>query len=197
MSSAISPGPAGTTWARSVSTGRSTPPDTPRPTFMAPYPYLLADCGDIDITGHRLPVSYYREIVFGLRAQPYLAVQRPQHHGKTVISSQWAWSDTIASWTWPGHESAPIIVEVYRDADDVELLVNGRSLGRKPVREQHRFRTEFEITYEPGELVAIAYRDGVESGAISSAPRPAPSCCTPHPIDRSSRSTSVTLPISL
>jgi beta-galactosidase len=139
-------------------------PDTPRPTFAAPYPYLLAGCGDIDITGHRLPVSYYREIVFGLRDQPYLAVQRPQHHGKTVISSRWAWSDTTASWTWPGHEGAPIVVEVYSDADEVELLVNGRSLGRGPVGEQHKFRTEFETTYEPGELVAIAYRDGVESG---------------------------------
>ncbi|WP_433518951.1 glycoside hydrolase family 2 TIM barrel-domain containing protein [Nonomuraea sp. CA-143628] len=139
-------------------------PDTPRPTFIAPYPYLLAGCGDLDITGHRLPASYYREIVFGLRSQPYLAVRRPRHHGKTVMSSRWAWSDAIASWTWPGHETAPITVEVYSDADEVELLLNGRSLGRGPVGERHRFRTAFEITYEPGELLAIAYRDGVESG---------------------------------
>ncbi|MEV4106313.1 DUF4982 domain-containing protein [Nonomuraea sp. NPDC049695] len=53
---------------------------------------------------------------------------------------------------------------MYSDADEVELLVNGRSLGRRPVGEQHRFRTEFETAYEPGELLAIAYRDGVESG---------------------------------
>ncbi|MDP4501799.1 glycoside hydrolase family 2 TIM barrel-domain containing protein [Nonomuraea turcica] len=138
--------------------------DTPHPTFAAPYPYLLAGCGDLDITGHRRPVSYYREIVFGLRVQPYIAVQRPQHHGKTVTSSRWAWSDTLAGWTWPGHETAPIIVEVYSAADEVELLVNGRSLGRNPVGEQHRFRTEFETAYEPGELLAIAYCDGVESG---------------------------------
>lgn len=138
--------------------------DTPHPTFTAPYPYLLAGCGDLDITGHRLPVSYYREIVFGLRVQPYIAVQRPQHRGKTVMSSRWAWSDTLAGWTWPGHETDPIIVEVYSAADEVELLVNGRSLGRNPVGEQHRFRTEFETAYEPGELLAIAYRDGVESG---------------------------------
>jgi beta-galactosidase len=136
-------------------------PDTPHPTFAAAYPYLLAGCGDLDITGHRRPASYYREIVFGLRPGPYLAVQRPQHHGKTVTSSRWAWSDSIASWTWPGHEAAPIVVEVYADADEAELLVNGRSLGRSPV---HRFRAQFETTYEPGELLVIAYRDGVESG---------------------------------
>lgn len=30
--------------------------------------------------------------------------------------------------------------------------------------EDHRFRTEFDTTYEPGELLAIAYRDGTETG---------------------------------
>jgi len=135
--------------------------DSPRPSHTAPYPYLLAGCGDIDITGHRRPASYYREIVFGLRTQPYVAVHRPQHHGTTFVGSPWAWRDAISSWTWPGHEGSPITVEVYSDADDVELLINNRSLGRHPVGEN---RTEFDTVYEPGELVAIAYRDGVESG---------------------------------
>ncbi|GAA1748928.1 glycoside hydrolase family 2 TIM barrel-domain containing protein [Nonomuraea bangladeshensis] len=136
-------------------------PDGERPPHNAPYPHQTADCGDIDITGHRRPASYYREIVFGLRTEPYLAVRRPEHHGKTFAGSPWAWSDTLASWTWPGHEGAPITVEVYAAADEIELLLNGRSLGRQPVE---RFRTAFETTYEPGELVAIAYRDGAETG---------------------------------
>jgi beta-galactosidase len=142
-------------------------PETPRPAFMAPYPYLVAGCGDIDITGHRRPASYYREIVFGLRDQPYLAVQQPQHHGKTFAATPWAWSDTVAGWTWPGFEDSPVTVEVYSDADEVELLVNGRSLGRQPVGEGHRFRTAFETAYQPGELEAIAYRGGEPAGRIS------------------------------
>ncbi|MGW1715537.1 glycoside hydrolase family 2 TIM barrel-domain containing protein [Streptomyces sp. NPDC002156] len=139
-------------------------PDAPRPAHTAPYPYLVAGCGDLDITGHRRPASYYREIVFGLRTQPYIAVRRPEHHGKTWAGTPWAWSDSIASWTWPDSEGKPVAVEVYGDADEVELLVNGRSLGRHPVAEDHRFRTEFDTTYEPGELLAIAYRDGTETG---------------------------------
>ena len=139
-------------------------PDTPRPSHTAPYPYLVAGCGDLDITGHRRPASYYREIVFGLRTQPYLAVRRPEHHDKTYAGTPWAWSDTVATWTWPGSEGEPVTIEVYGDADEVELLVNGRSLGRQPVGEDHRFRTEFDTTYEPGELLAIAYRDGTETG---------------------------------
>jgi beta-galactosidase len=135
-------------------------PDNP-PTFVAPYPYLLAGCGDIDITGHRRPASYYREIVFGLRSQPYLAVRRPQNHGKIFTGTPWAWSDAIASWTWPGFEGEPIAVEAYAAADEVELLVNGRSAGRRPVE---RFRAEFDLRYEPGELVVVAYASGVEIG---------------------------------
>jgi beta-galactosidase len=138
--------------------------DGSRPAFTAPYPHLLAGCGDIDITGHRRPASYYRQIVFGLRRQPYLAVQRPEHHGQTCTGTPWAWSDSIASWTWPGSEGAPVTVEVYSDADEVEVLVNGRSLGRRPAGENHRFRAEFEAVYEPGELVAVAYVGGAETG---------------------------------
>ncbi|MGX9885538.1 glycoside hydrolase family 2 TIM barrel-domain containing protein [Streptomyces sp. NPDC002276] len=153
-------------------------PDSPRAAFSAPYPHLLAETGDIDITGHRRPASYYREIVFGLRARPYLAVKRPEHHGKTFAGTPWAWSDSIAGWTWPGFEDAPITVEVYSDADEVELLVNGRSLGRQAVGAGHRFRTEFETVYEPGEVLAIAYRDGTETGrtALRSATGPVRLC---------------------
>ena len=50
--------------------------------IAAPYPWLAAWVGDIDITGHRRPVSYYRETVFGLRHAPYIAVHRPQFHGR-------------------------------------------------------------------------------------------------------------------
>ncbi|WP_405182729.1 DUF4982 domain-containing protein [Nocardia sp. NBC_01377] len=139
-------------------------PDTPKPTHTAPHPYLVAGCGDIDITGHRKPASYYRQIVFGLRRQPYITVERPQYHGQAFAGTPWAWRDCISSWTWPGFEGEPITVEVYGDAHEVELFLDGRSLGRRPVGEDHRFRTEYNTVYHAGELLALAYEDGVETG---------------------------------
>jgi beta-galactosidase len=134
-----------------------------------PYPWLAAWTGDIDITGHRRPASYYREIVFGLRSEPYIAVHRPENHGKSVLATPWSWSDAISSWTWEGFEDKPVKLEVYSDADEVELLLNGNLIGRTEVGKDQAFRADFDLTYEPGELVAIAYSAGLEVGRSSLA----------------------------
>ncbi|WP_432508887.1 glycoside hydrolase family 2 TIM barrel-domain containing protein [Kineococcus auxinigenes] len=140
------------------------------------YPYLTAWCGDLDITGWRRPISYYREIVFGLRTEPYIAVLRPQHHDHTVtMQSPWAWSDSVSSWTWPGHEGAPVTVEVYADADEVALLLDGTELTRAAVGAQRPVIATSETVYRPGELAAVAYRGGREVGrtCLSTARGPA------------------------
>ena len=129
-----------------------------------PYPYLLAESGDIDITGHRRTVSYYREIVFGLRADPYIAVHRPQHHGRPTATTPWSWDDTVSSWTWDVASGSPVTVDVYAQADEVELLLDGASLGVAPVGAERAFRARFETEYRPGELVAVARRGGAEVG---------------------------------
>jgi beta-galactosidase len=136
--------------------------------IMGPYPWLSARSGDHDITGFRRPVSYWREIVFGLAAGPSIAVQPPEHHGKTPsYKSSWALSDAIASWDWPTQVGAPVTVEVYADADEVELVVNDASVGRAATGPEHEFRALFETTYQPGMLVAVAYRDGAEMARTS------------------------------
>ena len=143
--------------------------------FQGEYPWLTAWCGDIDITGHRRPQSYYREIVFGLRRDPYIAVGRPEHHGQAFGTTPWSWSDVVSSWSWEGHDQAPVTVEVYADADEVELLVNGKSVGTQPAGKATRYRAAFETVFEPGRIEAVARRGGTECGRteIRSASGPA------------------------
>jgi beta-galactosidase len=134
------------------------------------FPWLTAWCGDIDITGHRRPVSYYREIVFGLRAEPYLAVRRPEHHDHTItMQSPWGWSDSVSSWTWPGFEGKPVTVEVYADAERVALLRDGVELASAVVGESRPMHATLETTYVPGELTAVAYAGALEVGRTSLA----------------------------
>ena len=61
-----------------------------------------------------------------------------------------------------GGERFPAQVEVYSGADEVELILNGQSLGRKPAGKENHNKALFELTYEPGTLEAISYTGGVE-----------------------------------
>ena len=56
-------------------------------------------------------------------------------------------------------------VEIYSDADEAELIVNGISLGRKPVGDSFRkYYTRFETHFIPGKIEAITYVNGEEAG---------------------------------
>lgn len=112
----------------------------------------------------RRPASYYREIVYGLRKEPYLAVFRPEHRGRRRLEMQWAWTDTVSSWTWAVPPGTPMKVEVYSDAEEVELLLDGVSVGRKPSGSGNRFRALFTVPYQAGTLTAVAHQNGEERG---------------------------------
>ncbi|MED7931388.1 glycoside hydrolase family 2 TIM barrel-domain containing protein [Nonomuraea sp. LP-02] len=134
------------------------------PAFAAPYPWLTASTGDLDITGRRRPVSYYRETVYGLRRTPYLAVQRPEHREFPFQPKGWAWSDSIAGWTWDIPAGTPVIVEAYADADEIEFVLNGATMAKVPVGAGKAYLATAEVPYRPGTLEAVAYRDGAETG---------------------------------
>ena len=128
----------------------------------APYPGSRAWVGDIDITGLRRPMSYYRETVFGLRHEPYIAVHRPQFHGRQTFRTPWSWTDSVSSWSWD------VPAGVARDGRRLQRRRGSgapreRPLGRPPaVGAEKAFLARFEAAYEPGELVAVAYAAGEE-----------------------------------
>jgi beta-galactosidase len=152
-------------------TGRAVYDDDPvRPVGMAsPYPWLLSHAGTIDVNGLRRPISYWRETVWGLRTAPYIAVHRPQRHGRPLTVGRWAWDDVVGSWAWSVDDGAPVVVDVYADADEVELLLDGATIGTAPVgiivADQERAAiARFETEYRKGTLTAVSRRDGREIG---------------------------------
>lgn len=149
-----------------VGIGRTIYEDDAESGFYGGYPWISAFCGDFDLTGYRLPISYWRETVWnGRNGVPYIAVQKPERFMDTVKSAMWGWTDSVSSWTWPGFEGKPVRVEVYSDAEEVELFINGVSHGRRPVgTEQHQFYAVWETTYAPGTVEAVAYHGGIETG---------------------------------
>lgn len=128
------------------------------------YPWYIAYCGDFDIIGTRRPISYYREIVWGLRREPYIAVHRPERYGQKLYSTVWGFGDTLGSWSWQGSEGAPVLVDVYADGDEVELFVNGKSAGRQPAGAENAYKASFLTTYQPGKITAVSYKEQREIG---------------------------------
>lgn len=142
------------------------PDDADVPTgTSSPYPWMLAQSGTIDILGNRRPVSFWQETVWGLRSQPYIAVQRPEHHGREVLVGGWSWDDVVSSWSWAVPPGSAIKVDVYSDADEVELRRDGTIIGRAQVGVHKACIAKFDTEYHPGELTAIAIRDGIEVGS--------------------------------
>jgi beta-galactosidase len=62
------------------------------------------------------------------------------------------------SWNWHGKEGQNIRVLAFSNAKKVELVLNGNSLGTKEM--PHDDYVEWEVPYQPGDLVAKAYLDG-------------------------------------
>jgi beta-galactosidase len=108
-----------------------------------------------------------------------------------LYQSEWTTTPMVhvlPHWNWPGLEGQAIPVMAYTNADEVELFLNGKSLGRKtkgaepvmlPVGRNvasgvgatdpglvhdgllsSRWRLGWQVPYVPGTLKAVAYKDG-------------------------------------
>jgi beta-galactosidase len=66
----------------------------------------------------------------------------------------------LPHWNWPERVGEVTPVHVFTSGDEVELFLNGISLGRKK-KGPHEYRLRWDdVKYEPGELKVVAYKDG-------------------------------------
>jgi len=93
----------------------------------------------------------------------------------------------LPHWNWPDRVGTNVPVYVYTSGDSVELFVNGVSQGlrsKQPnaenVMDRYRLRWE-DVIYEPGEVKAIAWKDGKRLGeaVVRTAGEPAALRLTP------------------
>jgi beta-galactosidase len=99
-----------------------------------------------------------------------------------LYQSQWTGKPMVhllPHWNWEGKEGQTIPVMCYTNADEVELILNGRSLGREkrfsepwvmPVGPNvspdktfsTKYRLVWQVPYQAGTLRAVAYRENQE-----------------------------------
>jgi beta-galactosidase len=107
------------------------------PTPYAEFPSISSQFGILDTCGFPKDDYYY-----------YRGCWRP---GQPLVH-------LLPHWNWPGREGQPIEVWAHGNTDEVELKLNGRSLGRKAMpRNRH---LEWHVPYAAGRLEAIGYNGG-------------------------------------
>lgn len=101
-----------------------------------------------------------------------------------LYKSYWKPEETtvhiLPHWNWEGKEGDNVPVFVYTNGDCAELFINGKSQGmqcKKPDSKNsvERFRLMWkDAVYQPGEVRAIAYKNGekVGEGAVRTAEKP-------------------------
>lgn len=87
-----------------------------------------------------------------------------------LYKSYWKPEETtvhiLPHWNWQGTQAEKVPVFVYTNGDCAELFLNGKSLGKKcknanSEKPTERFRLMWnDVKYEPGELRAVAYKEG-------------------------------------
>jgi beta-galactosidase len=91
-----------------------------------------------------------------------------------LYKSYWKPEETtvhiLPHWNWDGGKVDKVPVFVYTNGDCAELFLNGKSLGKKcknpnSAKSIERFRLMWnDVTYQAGELKAVAYKEGVVIG---------------------------------
>jgi len=127
------------------------------------FPWHGAYCGDIDLIGHRKPISYYREMLYNDNRKLYMAVREPAPlDGREIYETLWSVWPTWESWTWEGYEGMNIDVEIYSKYPQVRLYLNDVLIEEKNTSINEEFKAIFTLPYQPGTLKAVGVEGGIE-----------------------------------
>ncbi|WP_170164548.1 glycoside hydrolase family 2 TIM barrel-domain containing protein [Sinomicrobium pectinilyticum] len=138
------------------------------------WPWRGADCGVIDMCGSPKPGYWFRKALWNDEPMVYIAVQTDESARNREVSSFWNWPKVEAHWN---HDKTgdTLAVHVYTNVPDVELKLNGKSLGSRKWDLKNEAFLFWEVPYEPGKLEAIGKTEEGKtvSFAVQTAGEPA------------------------
>jgi beta-galactosidase len=129
------------------------------------YPSRGFESGLLDLEGFWKPEGYLRQALWSDKPMVYAAAWGagsdesrmaawPRNLGRTKLVERWGWT---------GDPRKNIPVEIYTNCDSVELLLNGRSLGEKPIADRLMPALLWAV---PNEAGTVEVR-GKKAGAVA------------------------------
>lgn len=110
------------------------------------WPVRISQAGLMNLAGYAKPGYYQRKAMW--TQEPFVKIAV----GHT--DDQWQGPDT-ERFCWADEEGRSMRVSCYTNAEEVELFLNGESLGKKRVTDADEYRGCWHIPYQPGELKAV------------------------------------------
>ena len=117
--------------------------------------WTTAGSGRIDLNGRPLGEALYTRVALEQEIGPYIAVRPVMFSGEKHSPSAWKMTDAMPSWSWAGCEGKKAHIEVYARAAKVALLLNGKKVAEKQLKND--CLAKFTIPYQSGTLEALSY----------------------------------------
>ena len=138
------------------------------------WPWRGADCGVIDMCNFPKPAYWFRKALWNDEPMVRIAVETDPSAKNRELCSFWSWPKVQEHWN---HDKIgdTLAVHVYTNVPEVELRLNGRSLGVRKWDIKNEAFLFWKVPYEPGKLEAIGKTaDGkTVSFAVQTAGEPA------------------------
>jgi beta-galactosidase len=115
------------------------------------WPSRANTAGLLDLCGFKKPLAWFRQSLWSDRPMVYLCVPVPASSRR---------GDALESWNWPSGQI--VKVACYTNCSEVELTLNGRSLGVKPHSAAVDGVLIWNVPYAAGALKAVARSHGCE-----------------------------------
>jgi len=118
------------------------------------WPWFGASCGLFDICGFQNEGYWFRRALWTDEPIVYIAVETDPQAKNRDVCSFWAWPKVAHHWNHQT-EGDTLVVHVYTNVPDVELKLNGQSLGSKHWNIDNEAFLIWNIPYKKGVLEAI------------------------------------------
>lgn len=136
----------------------------PKPSLTWPkWPCRSSMCGLIDLSGFKKPRCYFRQSLWSNDPMVYIACRltlSAEKKSQSEVVPRWGWPKVASHWNWAGKEGETMTIFCYTNCENVELFLNGKSLGSEQLSASSALEPSWNVPYEPGTLKAIGKKDG-------------------------------------
>lgn len=130
------------------------------------WPVRSSGAGIIDLAGKPKPDFYFRKSLWNSEPMVYIGVANSEQdvNRRSNIAEAWIGEEGQTKW-----------ITAYTNTEEVELFLNGESLGRKKAVYQEDKMIAWEVPFNPGELLVKGYdkNDNIVSEYKLETPGPA------------------------